>query len=157
MDQNFYVAFNSFVELLYATGASSILISCDTTKLGFATPDIIRSRRYLLYRLTLQFPGLIESPFSKNSPIGKGSIPCFALSSCAPGSSVTYNPGAPMPPVGLTTFTRDIINAIWRTFSACERLIADSIDTSVHTLTSCLSNYLLHLGLLFFGLLVWPL
>lgn len=41
----------------YAIGASSIPTSCDTTKLGFALPAMMRSRRYLLYALTLHWPG----------------------------------------------------------------------------------------------------
>jgi len=39
--------------LSYASTASSRPTSCETTNDGFATPEMIRSRRYLLYALTL--------------------------------------------------------------------------------------------------------
>ena len=41
--------------LSYASTASSRPTSCETTNDGFATPEMIRSRRYLLYALTLHW------------------------------------------------------------------------------------------------------
>ena len=49
----------------YAAGASSMLISFDTTKLGLARPEMIRSRSWRLYALTLHCPVPSERPCSQ--------------------------------------------------------------------------------------------